>query len=305
MQPPRPPDTGAGRQNPRGVDNPQVQAQQSYPDDVEAGFSDGLPYMNPDSDRLPDSPDADNDQAPRVGGKVKTGLILLLLCALLLFLRFQVLTIKKLNISGISTVPWQTVASAAGLDKRPFFFTLSEEKVRSGINANRYLIYEGMDKVFPSTLNLRVTERKPFAFFTHLGIGYILARDGIILEETNELKDGANLILVNGLAVWSRQTPGTLPASTDPAQAESLVALFSELDLWGFGSQLVSIDIAQSLNITLHTRDAYTINLGDATNLHAKVGTVVSIIAKLRQMDMVGGIIEASKPGEATYRARQ
>jgi cell division septal protein FtsQ len=161
-----------------------------------------------------------------------------------------------------------------------------------------------MEKIFPGTLNITVIERKPFAFFTHLGVGYILAQDGIILEKTRELRDGSGLILVNGLAVWGQQALGTLPASTDLVQAEILVDLFEQLSVWGFEDQLNNIDITQSMNISMQTKDGFTINLGTAEQLHAKVGTVASVVNALRSRQMSGGIIEATLPGEATYRAQ-
>ncbi len=229
----------------------------------------------------------------------------LLAIGILMVLRFQVFTIRNVNVQGLVNIPWQTAASNAGLDQSPFYFTLSEDKVREGINKNRYLVFESMTKIFPNTVILKLQERKPFAFFTHLGLGYVLAQDGMVLEQTRELKDGEGLIQVQGLSVWGQQAPGTFPSSTDPSQAEVLVALFHELQTWGFDSQVVSIDVSQSLYLSLQTRDGYTVNLGSSEYLHAKVGTVTSVVGELRRRLMTGGIIEATLPGEATYLAAQ
>lgn len=232
------------------------------------------------------------------------GLLLALLIgsALILVLRYQVFNVRNLHVRGLVNVPWQSVAQAAGLDKGLFYFTISEDKVRDSVNANRYLIFESMEKIFPNALSLKVTERRPFAFFTHLGVGYVLAQDGVVLEETRDLKVGDSLVKVNGLAVWGSQSLGIPPSSTDPAQAESLVILLKELDLWGFNTEVGTIDIAQSLSISMMTRDGYAINLGGIDNMHAKIGTVSSVVTVLRRHQMAGGIIEATLPGEATYR---
>lgn len=79
--------------------------------------------------------------------------------------------------------------------------------------------------------------------------------------------------------------------------------LLSELAAWGFDSQVQSIDVAQSFSLSLLTRDGYTVNLEDSELLHAKIGTVQSVVSELRRRQMTGGIIEAAVPGEATYRA--
>lgn len=293
--PPRPPDTSP-RQPQQASPQPgyqeswaQEQAQQhSMPQyEQEPQLAEGEEAMSTHA-RLP---------------KLVAGVLLVI--GILMVLRFQVFTIRNVSVQGLINVPWQTAAKNARLDQSPFYFTLSEDKVREGINQNRYLDFESMTKIFPNAVILKVRERTPFAFFTHLGVGYVLAQDGMVLEQTRELKVGNDLIQVHGLSVWGLQSPGSMPTSTDPAQAESLISLFAELQLWGFASQVSSVDITQSLYLSMQTRDGYTINLGGADALHAKIGTVSSVVGELRRRMMTGGIIEATLPGEATYLAAQ
>lgn len=312
MQPPaRPPDTGRqpawpqqGAQN--GVFGQYPEEEQRHdpgqPGPQQAGLlAQDAPYIESGAAQGEDFTPQDQ-AASRVP---KFLLAILVIAALVLLLRYQVFTIRHVVVSGNRLVSIQEVARAAGADRGLFYFTVNEDAIRRGINANRYLVFERMEKIIPNKLHLIVRERRPFAFFTHLGVGYVLAQDGIILEQTRELKDGSGLMHINGLAVWGQQAPGALPASTDPAQAETLLNLLHELELWGFEAQVVSVDIAQSLNLSLHTRDGYAINLGDNTQLHAKIGTVASVVNELRRQGMSGGIIEAARPGEATYRAQQ
>jgi len=250
-------------------------------------------------------PQGEGDAAPdrRIGRRVKLGAAILLAAGVLLFLRYEVFTIRHVRVFGTQRIPWQEVARSAGLDRRPFFFLLGEDEVRRGIDANRYLVFEGMEKTFPNTLVLHVRERTPFAFFTHLGIGYVLAQDGMVLEKSRDLGKGAGLALVSGLSVWGELNTGVFPQTTDPLQVDVLRELLSELAVWGFDSQVQSIDVAQSFSLSLLTRDGYTVNLGDSGLLHAKIGTVQSVVSELRRRQMTGGIIEAAVPGEATYRA--
>ena len=264
-----------------------------YPGDQQAS-QDGL--YAPDPEDLP--------PVNRSSRALKAGIIILAVFAIALLVYTQLLSIRTVRIIGLSSLPQETATSLAGLDRSMFYFTLREEDISRAVNANRYLVYQSMEKIFPGTLNITVIERRPFAFFTHLGVGYILAQDGIILEQTRELRDGSGLILVNGLAVWGQQALGTLPASTDLVQAETLVDLFEQLTVWGFDDQLNNIDITQNMNISMQTKDGFTINLGTAEQLHAKVGTVASVVNALRSRQMSGGIIEATLPGEATYRAQ-
>lgn len=243
------------------------------------------------------------DDSPRRKNRGKIWVsALLAFIAVLFVLRYQVFTITHVRVSGNRNIPWQTVAQAAGLDRGLFYFTVNEDEIRDGINAHRYLIYRGMEKIPPNTLALTVTERQPAAFFTHLGIGFVIASDGMILEKTSSLDAGGELIAVSGLAFWGQLTPGMMPATTDGSQVEMLVLLLKELDNWAFAGEISSIDIAQDLNLSLVTKDGFTVNLGSAENLHAKVGTVQAVVMELRRRQMTGGMIGATVPGEASYR---
>lgn len=229
----------------------------------------------------------------------------LIVVFVLWLLASQVFVIRRVNVSGTSAEIWQTVAKAAGLDHSPFFFFVNEDKVRQGVESNRYLIFESMGKILPGTVNIKVIQRRPYAFFTHLGVGYVLSKDGMILEQTRELRDGENLMKVVGLSVPGHQSSGSFIAGIYPTQIEMLLELLEELAIWEFDKEIDTLDIAESLNLTLWTVDGYTINLGNDNQLHAKIGTVASVVSELRRRQMTGGVIEATRPGEATYRAEQ
>lgn len=285
MQPPRPPDTFSGQ---RHVNQPQETEFQQHADFDEQ------------------APQQDEIENPEMGEKPSRLPSILALClaivAVVFLLRYKVFTVSNLRIDGIRHVSWTTVAKASGLDRGTLFFLVKEDAVREGINANRYLVYLGMEKIFPNTIEIKVYERQPTAFFTHLGMGYVLSEDAVILEETKDLQTGNSLIGISGLSVWGQPMVGTKPYSTDPSQVEVLEELLREIKGWGFEQDVKSIDIAQGMNLTFLTKDAYTIHLGNAEYLHAKVGTVQSVIRERRRQQQPGGIIEAAKPGEATYR---
>jgi cell division septal protein FtsQ len=281
---PRPPDTG--RQLPRHgrpLPEPLEMSQERPAAPAEEGIANG------------------GGEKPR--NRWPLAFVLLALAAMIIFLRFQVLTISSLRVIGTRDVALQSVAQAIGLERGLFYFMVDEDDIRQRVNAHRYLVYEGMEKIFPNTLVLHVRERRPYAFFTHLGIGFVLADDGMILEMSRDLTQGAGKVIVSGLSVWGQLSPGSPPQSTDPEQVEMLVKLFSALYAWGFENQVKSISIANSLNMSLSTTDGYLVNLGGMNNLYAKIGTVQSVVSELRRRQMFGGTIEAVVPGEATYRA--
>ena len=231
--------------------------------------------------------------------------VLLALVAALFILRFYVFTISHVRVVGTRSIPWEEVARAAGLDRRLLYFTLKEQEIEAGVNANRYLAYEGMEKVFPNTLILYVRERVPSAFFTHLGVGFVMADDGMILEKTRDLRLRQGLIEVSGLTVWGQLESGMFPTGGKPGQLEALVALIGEIMAQGYASQVRDVNVSDETSLVMTTTDGYTVHLGNMENLHAKIGTVRAVIEELKRRNLAGGVLEASIPGEATYRAAE
>jgi cell division septal protein FtsQ len=244
---------------------------------------------------------------PHEGNSIRRALtmigVLVGLVILAFVLRYYVFTISHVRVVGNRAMPWQEVARAAGLDRKLLYFTVNEAEIESGINANRYLDYQGMEKVFPNTLILYVRERSPSAFFTHLGVGFVMAEDGMILEKTRDIRMRQGLIEVSGLAIWGQLESGMFPVGGRPGQLEALVALVKELTDQGYSAQVKDINVADESNLIMTTQDDYTVRLGDAENLRAKIGTVRAVIEELKRRSLTGGILEASIPGEATYRA--
>lgn len=233
--------------------------------------------------------------------------ILIIVCALLIIvslafiMRGMVFTIRNVKVHGINQVPWQDVAISAGLSPASNYFNLDEKRIAEGINSNCYLIYRKMERVFPSTLVLYVQERRPSARINYIGIAYIMADDGMILEKTKDLTMFADLMTISGMAIGDIRV-GNLPLSTRFSQVDICVALLRELGQQDFLDQIKDLNVANPASIYMTSSDGYSIHLGDAKDLQAKIGTVRAVLQALRKSNYPIGVIEATVPGEATYR---
>ena len=85
-------------------------------------------------------------------------------------------------------------------------------------------------------------------------------------------------------------------------QLEALCAVLEELELQGALSAMSELNMYDLENIYLVTLDGYTANIGTAEDARAKIGTVRAVVEELRRRGLRGGIIEATVPGQATYR---
>lgn len=227
--------------------------------------------------------------------------VLLILVSAAFIARNLLFTIRHVRVVGTQHVGWEQVARSAGLSPSSNYFNLNEARIREGINSNRYLVYERMEAVFPNTVVLFVRERLPVASIHYIGISYIMADDGMILERTRDLSKYAHLMTVSGLDLRDIRL-GSYPQSTRVNQMDTCVALTRELIGQGISSQVLDINVSELSSIYFSTHDGFSIHLGDGTNLRAKVGTVRAVLDECRRREYKPGVIEATVPGEATYR---
>ena len=236
-------------------------------------------------------------------GVISVVLALILVLAVAVILNESLLRIRSVAVVGLRTVTWEQAILAAGLDKPVGYFTVSEKKIAEGIESNRYLIFERMEKHFPNGVTIYVEERVPVARVQEMSADYYLDREGMVLErgslKGNSVWDDA-VIVVTGLKPKELRVGRIMTAGTAD-HMKAYRELIDELDQQGFLSQISELNVSDPESIYLVTRDGYTARLGDLSSLRAKIGTVRAVVAKLREMGKNGGMLEASIPGEAIY----
>lgn len=249
--------------------------------------------------------DAEQPELQKPRRRLKPGaktalLTLVLLCAVLVILREGVFKIRHIAVVGNDTISFQEVVSAAGLDSNASFFSLNEEKIRAGIDQNRYLVFEKMEKEFPSGVTIYVRERKPCANVQVMGITYLLDAEGMVLERLGSGALEDSLLTVTGFQAKEVRV-GSIIVPATARHLQAYEALLNELTLQNVIEQAAELNLADPDSLYLVTRSGYTVHLGDDTQLRAKIGTVRAVIAKLQEMGKYGGVIEASVPAVATY----
>ncbi len=236
-------------------------------------------------------------------GVITAVCVLVLVLAVSVILNESLLRIHWVRVQGISIVSWAEAVQAAGLDKPVGYFTVSEKKVAAGVNSHRYLIFERMEKQFPDTITIYVKERSPVARVQEMGTNYYLDDQGMVLEKSLlRVNSGSpdDMVVVTGLKPKELRVGRVIVAGTSE-HMKAYEALFEELQLQGWLSQISELNITDPESIYLVTRDGYSAHLGDLSSLRAKIGTVRAVVAKLREMGKTGGMLEASVPAEAIY----
>ena len=242
-------------------------------------------------------------------GAMTAAAALLLILAIVVILNESLLKIHSIAVVGNQRVTWQEVVDAAGLNSTVSYFSVNESKIEKGIEANRYLIFERLEKQFPDKLTLYVRERQPQVFVSEMGAIYALDTEGMVLERNDEslntkefedLAKEAGCVIVTGLKPKELRVGRMMTAGTG-AHMEAYHQLLTEITLQGYFQQVSELNVTDPESIYLITRNGYTAHLGDLTDLRAKIGTVRAVEAKLIEMGKTGGMMEVTIPGEAIY----
>ncbi len=226
----------------------------------------------------------------------------LALAAVLVILRFAVFSVKNIYVNGNSSVSAEEVIRASGIHRGDSILSLNEKNVEERITSDYRLQFRYMVTELPSTVLISVREREPCCWLTYCGIMYVMDKNRMVLYESeNPADQPQNLVEIKGLEVRSNTLVGQYINLGNETQKSIFSELFLEMKVLGCTDQIREADISNTESILLVTRDGYTASLGDRTNIHAKLRSLLLVQAELRQMESYGGTINVANPEAPIY----
>lgn len=243
-------------------------------------------------------------QPPSRRGYYTVVAVILMLTVAALFARGHWLRIREVEVPGLTHYTVEQVAAQAGITARSTYFNLNEGKIARNIERDRYLRFDGMEKHWPNKVTLYIYERQETFNFLNMGVQYILSADGMVLSNSNKMQLDNGCVNVTGMSVRDIRVGAQVICNND-SQLEALEALYDELSIQGFLGEISELNMTSLDSIYLVTLDGYTANIGSTEELRAKIGTVRAVVQELRREEEYGGMIEATVPGQATYRPVQ
>lgn len=218
-----------------------------------------------------------------------------------LLVRSVLFSVRAVQVSGNVNMTQEQVLSVAGIALGENMFELDENEIARRINANHYLSFEKLRLDWPDGVTLFVRERVPCAYANAYGMLYILADDGTVLEDSNDIDVLPDLPLVQGF----REGDVVVGRKIAPDSSEKLAAyteLIAELQIQECLDQISVLNISDVDNIFLVTTDRYTVQIGECSDIRAKVGAMRAVVDKLREMGNEEGTIDVSDdPVHPTY----
>ena len=224
------------------------------------------------------------------------------LTAVFLILRFAVFSVREIIVTGNTTIPAEEVIRASGIHTGDSIFSLNEKNVEERITSDYRLQFRYMARNLPNTVVLSVREREPCCWLTYCGIMYVMDKNRMVLYESeNPSEQPQNLVEIKGLEVRSNTLVGQYINLGNETQQSIFSELFLEMKVLGCTDMIKEADISNTNSILLLTRDGYTAGLGDRTNLHAKLRSLLIVQEELKKEGYDGGTINVTNPEAPIY----
>lgn len=197
-------------------------------------------------------------------------------------------SLRTLHVEGASGLPPGAIEQAAGLSPATNLVWLSTGALARRLDADPRIASSQVERVLPSTLFIRVTERSPVAIFAAGGRRLAIASDGTVMGPPPA---GALLPVLPETPAGQGLRPGDTmrggppleAAATLPREIRAQVARIS----WGPGG---------TLELSLRTGTLVRYGLPD--DLRAKAATLAAVLEWARGHDVRPKIVDVRAPLE-------
>jgi len=209
--------------------------------------------------------------------------------------------VRHIEVEGNSRYTDQQIIDASGLKLGMNRFFVKPDEVDARLEKDRYLVCELVYQPDLWTVVIRVKERQISAAITHNGLLLYADHRGVVLEEG--LDNGAlpkGMVRVKGLSV-RRGDLGRTITLADINQLYVYNEIFVELKVMDALPWIVELDMSDMDSIFLETEDGYSVCIGDSTDIHAKLRSMILTVDYLRRGDYGPGTVNVSSPVYPSY----
>lgn len=261
----------------------------------------------PDQVHRANRTDKQVEQRPRThaGGHAAQKILLsvILLAAICGVLYGAVFRVRTVNVEGNVNIPDAQIMRLAGIAMGDSILAVDEAAARRGVNANHYLIFNSVDKQYPSTLTITVRERTPAAVMNYCGINYVIDNKGMVLEETEDIDAYPGLPEVSGMDLVGAYgaTVGRKLNVNSSVQLAVMSNVLIELRVLGAEREVTRIKMSNLSQLLLETREGYSINLGGYDRMHEKLKSMLYIKKYLNENESKTGTIDVTDPEAPTF----
>ena len=198
-------------------------------------------------------------------------LVLLGLGVLALLAGYFTFLIQSIDVVGYTTrYTQEELIAASGLKRHRHILQQDLDKARADLEKDPYL-NTTVKYVFPNRIRITVEERNragAVAWGPNKEYIAVIDREGVVLE--SDASSYAGLPLVQGLIITGAN-PGTRVGDPADDQVQSMLDMLSTLEELGLADKIKTVDLTETMGISLYTPEGYRIEVGDTSDLLTKL----------------------------------
>lgn len=126
-------------------------------------------------------------------------LVVVLIAVLFFLINSSLFNISSITVVGAQRFSQQDIIGLSGLDYNQNIVQMDEEEVKKSIESDPYLIVKDIKRVFPTMVEIYVTERTPFAQIATVNGYYVIDENAVALC-LNQAQDGT-LVSIEGMSI--------------------------------------------------------------------------------------------------------
>ena len=198
-------------------------------------------------------------------------MVLMGLGVLLLLAGYFTFLIRSIDVVGVTTrYTKEELIAASGLKLQTHILLQDLDKAREKLKQDPYL-NTTVKYVFPNRIRITVEERGragAVAWGPNKEYIAVIDKAGIVLE--SDASSYAGLPLVQGLIITGANKGARIGDPADE-QVQSMLDVLSTLEELGLADKIKTVDLTETMGISLYTPEGYRIEVGDTSDLLTKL----------------------------------
>ena len=208
-------------------------------------------------------------------------LIVIIIIALIILLSSSLFDLKNIYVEGNEKISDEAIISLSGLNLYENIFKLNKNSVIDKIKENAYIENAEISRKLPSTIEIRIKERKVNYMLEYANSYAYINNQGYILEITNEKLDLP--ILIGYDTDLSTTTPGNRMDIEDLKKMDTVIRIYETAKSNEIGNLITKINISDSKDyILILDTEGKTVHLGECADLNTRILYLKSILEKTK-----------------------
>ena len=203
--------------------------------------------------------------------------IILIGGAIIFAMTSPLFNIKEIKVTNNTQVPSDTIISLSEIKIDENIFKFYKGNASNKIKENAYIENVIIERIIPSTVEIKVEERTPKYSVDFMGKFMYINSQGYFLELSEENK---GLPIIYGITTEEEKvTPGNRLNNEDLNRLEEVMKIISSANENGLEGKVTSVDISNKNDYTIYLEEKKKkVHIGNTSNLSNKMLYILAIM---------------------------